>query len=104
MKAAVYRKYGPPAVIQFEEIPQPILKANEVLVKVMASTLNRTDAGFRSAEYFISRFWTGLFKPNYIILGNEFSGIIEKIGEGVTLFKPGDRVFGFNDKTCGGHG
>ncbi len=76
MKAVVYRKYGPPAVIQFEEIPQPILKANEVLVKVMASTLNRTDAGFRSAEYFISRFWTGLFKPNYIILGNEFSGII----------------------------
>lgn len=70
----------------------------------MASTLNRTDAGFRNAEYFISRFWTGLFKPNYIILGNEFSGIIEKIGEGVTLFKPGDWVFGFNDKTCGGHG
>lgn len=104
MKAAVYRKYGPPEVIQFEEIPQPILIANELLVKVMASTLNRTDAGFRSAEYFISRFWTGLFKPNYIILGNEFSGIIEKIGEGVTLFKPGDWVFGFNDRTCGGHG
>jgi NADPH:quinone reductase-like Zn-dependent oxidoreductase len=104
MKAAVCRKYGPPEVIQFEELPQPIPKANEVLVKVMASTVNRTDAGFRSAEYFISRFWTGLFKPNNIVLGNEFSGIIEKIGEGVTLFKPGDRVFGFNDKTCGGHG
>lgn len=104
MKAAVCRKYGPPEVIQFEDLPQPIPKSNEVLVKVMASTVNRTDAGFRSAEYFISRFWTGLFKPNNIVLGNEFSGIIEKIGEGVTLFKPGDRVFGFNDKTCGGHG
>ena len=104
MKAAVYTKYGPPEVIKIIELPKPIPKENEVLIKVYASTVNRTDAGFRSAEYFISRFWTGLFKPKNQVLGCEFSGVIESVGKGVKSFKTGDKVFGFNDKTCGGHG
>jgi NADPH:quinone reductase-like Zn-dependent oxidoreductase len=104
MKAAVYKKYGPPEVVTVMEIEKPIPKSNEVLLKVHSGTVNRTDAGFRSAEYFISRFWSGLFKPNQQVLGNEFSGTIEEIGSNVTLFKKGDKVFGFNDKTCGGHG
>ncbi len=104
MKAIVYTKYGPPEVAKLMEISKPIPKENEVLVKVYSSTVNRTDAGFRSAEYFISRFWTGLFKPKYQVLGCEFSGIVEEIGSRVTTFKKGDRVFGFNDKTFGGHG
>jgi NADPH:quinone reductase-like Zn-dependent oxidoreductase len=104
MKAAVYTKYGPPEVIKIIELPKPIPKDNEVLIKVYASTVNRTDAGFRSAEYFISRFWTGLFKPKNQVLGCEFSGVIESVGKGVKSFKTGDKVFGFNDKTCGGHG
>jgi len=73
------------------------------LVKVYASTVNRTDAGFRSAEYFVSRFWSGLFRPKLQILGCEFAGVIEEIGQQVTTFKKGDKVFGFNDKTFGGH-
>jgi NADPH:quinone reductase-like Zn-dependent oxidoreductase len=104
MKAVVYKKYGPPEVAHLMEVDKPIPKENEVLVKVIASTVNRTDAGFRSAEYFISRFWSGLIRPKFPILGCEFAGIIETIGTSVTQFKIGDKVFGFNDKTFGGHG
>lgn len=103
MKAAVYKKYGPPELVQVMEVAQPVPTENEVLIQVYASTVNRTDAGFRSAEYFVSRFWSGLFTPNYPILGSEFSGVVVDIGRRVKLFKPGDRVFGFNDETFGGH-
>jgi NADPH:quinone reductase-like Zn-dependent oxidoreductase len=104
MKAIVYTKYGPPEVAKLMEVPKPIPKNNEVLIKVYASTVNRTDAGFRSAEYFVSRFWSGLLRPKYQILGCEFAGVIEEIGKNVKEFKNGDKVFGFNDKSFGGHG
>ena len=104
MRAVVYTKYGPPEVAKLMQVPTPLPKDNEVLIKVYASTVNRTDAGFRSAEYFISRFWTGILRPKHQILGCEFAGIIEDIGKDVTTFRKGDKVFGFNDKTCGGHG
>jgi NADPH:quinone reductase-like Zn-dependent oxidoreductase len=104
MRAIVYTKYGPPEVAKLTEVTKPIPKDNEVLVKVYSSTVNRTDSGFRSAEYFISRFWSGLLKPKYQILGCEFSGVIEEIGKDVKDFKGGNKVFGFNDKTFGGHG
>ncbi len=103
MKAIVYTKYGPPEVAQLKEVATPLPKDNEVLVKVYASTVNRTDAGFRSAEYFVSRFWSGLLRPKFQILGCEFAGIIEAVGATVTTFKPGDKVFGFNDTSFGGH-
>lgn len=103
MKAIVYTKYGPPEVAQLTEVPKPIPNANEVLIKVCVSTVNRTDSGFRSAEYFVSRFWSGLFRPKYKILGCVYAGVVEEIGNEVTLFKKGERVFGFNDKTFGGH-
>lgn len=103
MKAIIYTKYGPPEVAKLMEVPIPIPKNNEVLIKVYATTVNRTDAGFRSAQYFISRFWSGLLKPKHQILGCEFAGKIEEIGKSVTLFKKGDKVFGYNDKTFGGH-
>ncbi len=60
MRAIVYSKYGPPEVAQLMEVPKPLPKDNELLVKVYSTTVNRTDSGFRSAEYFISRFWSGL--------------------------------------------
>lgn len=104
MKAAVYKEYGPPEVVKIMEVHKPVPGNNEVLVKVYASTVNRTDAGFRSAAYFVSRFWSGLFRPKLQILGCEFAGIIEEIGKNVTAFQKGDKVFGFNDKTFGGHG
>jgi NADPH:quinone reductase-like Zn-dependent oxidoreductase len=104
MRAIVYSKYGPPEFAKLMAVPKPFPKDNEVLVKVYSSTVNRTDSGFRSAEYFISRFWTGLLRPKYQVLGCEFAGIIEEIGRRVTTFRKGDKVFGFNDKTFGGHG
>lgn len=104
MKASVYIKYGPPEVAKLMGVPDPLPKENEILVKVYASSVNRTDSGFRSAEYFISRFWSGLLRPKCQILGCEFSGIVEQIGKAVTTFNKGDKVFGFNDKTFGGHG
>lgn len=103
MRAIVYTKYGPPEVARLMEVDKPEPKDNEVLIKVYATTVNRTDCGFRSAEYFISRFWSGLLKPKYTILGCEFAGMIDEIGKNVTAFKKGDKVFGYNDKTCGGH-
>jgi NADPH:quinone reductase-like Zn-dependent oxidoreductase len=103
MKASIYTSYGPPEVCKVIDVDKPVPKDNEVLIKVHTSTVNRTDSGFRSAEYFISRFWSGLLKPNSKILGSEFAGEIESIGQAVTLFQKGDKVFGFNDKTFGGH-
>jgi NADPH:quinone reductase-like Zn-dependent oxidoreductase len=103
MKAAIYSKYGPPEVVQILEVDKPVPKDNEVLIKVMASTVNRTDNGFRSAQYFISRFFSGLFVPKYKTLGNEFSGVIEAVGKNVSTFKTGDKVFGYNDIKFGAH-
>lgn len=103
MKAIVYTNYGPPAVAKLTSVAQPLPKANELLVKVYASTVNRTDSGFRSAEYFISRFWSGLFRPKQQILGSEFAGVVEAVGAQVNSFKVDDKVFGFNDISFGGH-
>lgn len=103
MKAIIYKQYGPPEVAYVAEVEKPVCQDNEVLIKVYASTVNRTDAGFRSAEYFVSRFWSGLIRPKYPVLGCEFAGIIEVIGKAVTTFQPGDKVFAFNANKFGGH-
>ena len=95
MKAAVHTRYGPPEVVHISEVKKPAAKDNELLVKVHATTVNRTDCGFRSGKPFFSRFLTGLVRPRGTILGNEFAGEVEATGDGVTAFAPGDRVFGF---------
>jgi len=101
MKAAIHEKYGPPEVLRVVETEVPKLKPNEVLIKVHYSTVNRTDCGFRSAEYFISRFFSGLFRPKNKVLGNEFAGEIVELGSDVSLYRTGDKVFGYNDSTFG---
>lgn len=103
MKAAQHTQYGPPEVVRIVELDKPVPKDGEILIRVYASTVNRTDSGFRSAEYIISRFWSGLFKPNQTTLGSEFAGVVESIGKNVTLFQEGDRVFGYDDVHFGGH-
>ena len=103
MKAAINTKYGSPDAVKVMEIAKPVPNRNEVLIKIHASTVNRTDCGFRSAEYIITRFWTGLVRPRKKPLGCEFAGEIEAIGENVTSWKIGDRIVGFNDKQFGGH-
>ncbi len=103
MKAIVHRQYGPPEVAVLTEVKKPTPAENEVLIKIYATTVNRTDCGFRSAQYFISRFWSGLLKPKHQILGCEFAGVVEEAGLNVTAFKQGDKVFGYNDIKFGGH-
>ena len=103
MKAAIYKNYGPPEVVSLVDFPTPALNDNQVLIKVHATTVNRTDCGFRSAEYFVSRFFSGLFKPNFPILGCEFAGNIVAIGKDVSLYHVSDRVFGYNDSKFGAH-
>ena len=103
MKASIYTRYGPPEVLQLMEVPKPIPENHEVLIKIHATTVNRTDCGFRSAQYFISRFYSGLFRPKNKTLGNEFAGVIEAIGKDVKLYNIGDKVFGYNDIKLGAH-
>lgn len=104
MKAAVYSQYGPPEIVRILEVDQPVPKESEVLVRVHVSTVNRTDCGFRSANYFIVRFWSGLLRPRVRVLGCEFAGEIIAVGNKVKNFRPGERVFGYNDVNFGGHG
>jgi NADPH:quinone reductase-like Zn-dependent oxidoreductase len=94
MRAVVYDRYGPPEVLRVEDVERPAPAADEVLVKVHATTVTRTDTGLRSAEYFVSRFVTGLRRPKQRILGSEFAGVVEEVGASVTEFEAGDRVFG----------
>jgi NADPH:quinone reductase-like Zn-dependent oxidoreductase len=95
MKAVVQDRYGPPEVLELREIDQPMPKDNEVLVKVHATTVNRTDCGFRAGRPFFVRFFTGLISPR-TVLGNEFAGDVDAVGSGVRSFAVGDRVFGYS--------
>ncbi|MCH8869471.1 MAG: NAD(P)-dependent alcohol dehydrogenase [Chloroflexi bacterium] len=103
MKAVVYTEYGSPDVLQLKEVEKPTPEDNGVLIKIHATTVNRTDCGFLRAKPFIVRFFSGLAKPRNTILGNEFAGQIEAIGKDVTSFAVGDNVFGFDGDTFGAH-
>ena len=103
MRAVVYDRYGPPEVLRIEDVPRPVPRDDEVLIEIHASTVNRTDTGLRSAEYFISRFVTGLVRPRHKIPGTELAGEVIEVGPRVTEFAVGDHVFGVSAKTAGAH-
>lgn len=96
MKAATFKKYGPPERLTVTEIEKPTPRGDELLVKVHAATVTRTDCGFLRTKPFVTRFFSGLLTPNQTILGEEFAGEIEAVGKEVTEFQVGDRVFGYN--------
>jgi NADPH:quinone reductase-like Zn-dependent oxidoreductase len=103
MRAVVYHRYGPPDVLRIEDVPQPVPAQDEVLVRVHATTVNRTDCGFRRPEPFIVRFFSGLLRPKRPILGTELAGRVEAVGAAVRDFAVGDRVFGVNAGRFGAH-
>ncbi|KFZ26717.1 MAG: Alcohol dehydrogenase [Candidatus Izimaplasma bacterium HR2] len=104
MKAVVYKKYGPPDTLQLEEVDKPIPKDNEVLIEVVASSVNVADLGMLTGKPFVVRFFSGLFKPKNPILGSDVSGIVKSIGKNVSSLKIGDEVFGdIYDSGAGGY-
>ena len=104
MKAAYYSNYGDPGkVMTVRDIEKPEPKPDEILVKVMAATVNRTDEGIVTARYVVSRLYSGLFNPKKPVSGTDFAGQIEAVGAAVIDFKIGDRIFGFNDEGLSSH-
>jgi NADPH:quinone reductase-like Zn-dependent oxidoreductase len=94
MRAVVCDRYGPPEVLRLEEVERPVPKDDEVLVKVHATSVTRTDCGVRGAEPFFTRIYTGLRRPKRRIPGMELAGVVEAVGPAVTEFEVGDEVFG----------
>jgi NADPH:quinone reductase-like Zn-dependent oxidoreductase len=94
MRAVVHDTYGPPEVLRLDEVERPTPKEDEVLVKVHATTVTRTDCGWRKPYPFFSRAFTGLRRPKHRTLGMEFAGEVKGVGSSVQEFEAGDRVFG----------
>ena len=108
MKAAVYRKYGPPDVVKIENVEKPKPKDNEVLIRIHAATVTSGDWRARTLivpKGFgpIPRLIFGFFRPRRPILGSELAGRIEAVGKAVTKFKVGDPVFAYAGLGLGCH-
>ena len=101
IKAITRTQYGSSEVLHLQSIDQPVPKANEILVRVYATTINRTDCGILYGKPFLIRAFTGLFKPSSSVPGTDFAGQVEAIGAEVKEYKIGDRVWGFNDEGLG---
>src|SRR5258706_13371549 len=101
MKAVVYDTYGPPDVLHFEDVERPAPKDEEVLIKIHATTVNRSDCHTREANrsngrvvMVLSRLVSGVRAPRQRILGSELAGVVEQAGSAVSELKVGDRVVG----------
>ena len=94
MRAVVHDRYGPPEVLRVADVKRPVPEEDEVLVRVHASTVTRSDTGLRSLEYPFSRLLTGIRRPKRTTAGMEFAGVVDEIGVAVTELRVGDEVFG----------
>ena len=108
MKAAVYRRYGPPEVVKVEHVPRPIPGPNDLLIRVRASTVSSADWRIRSLSMprgfgFVSRLVFGISAPRQQILGTELAGDIVSVGAAVRNFAVGDAVIAFRGAKLGAH-
>ena len=94
MRAVLHDRYGPPDVLRLADVEKPAPKEDEILVRIHATTVNRSDCGWRAPHPFFSRIFTGLLRPKRKILGSELAGVVEAAGPAVTRFQVGDEVFG----------
>jgi NADPH:quinone reductase-like Zn-dependent oxidoreductase len=99
MKAVVCTKYGPPEVLQLQEVEKPTPREDEVLIRVAAASINALEWHFMRADPFFIRLMGGFQKPKDPILGADVAGRVEAVGSAVTQFRPGDEVFGFGKST-----
>lgn len=103
MRAVVCSAYGPPERLEVREVERPTPSAGEVLVRVHATSVNRTDAATLHGTPFVARLATGVRRPKHPILGSEFAGRIEAVGSQVSDLTVGDDVFGFSGASFGAH-
>jgi len=103
MRAIVHDRYGGPEVLRLDEVERPVPADNEVLVRVHATTVTRTDCHIRAAKPFAWRFFAGLTRPKRRILGIELAGRVEAVGPAVSEFAVGDAVFGGSPGRFGAH-
>ena len=99
MKAAICTNYGLPEVLQIQEVSKPLPNDNQILVKIIATTINSGDVRVRSLDVkgfmkVIMRLVLGISRPRKPILGTVFSGVVKSIGDNVSKFKISDNVFG----------
>ena len=102
MRAFISEKYGPPGMLRMVEVEEPAPNADEVLVKVLAVSVNPADWHSMRGRPLFSRGTLGLLRPKHRILGVDIAGRVEAVGEDVTAFKPGDDVYGDNIGLKGG--
>ncbi len=103
MRAAVRSSYGPPETVAVRDVDQPEVGDDELLVRVGATTVNRTDCAYRSGTPALTRAASGLVRPRVQILGTEFAGVVAATGPRATGFAVGDRVFGYVEGRFGAH-
>jgi len=103
MKAVICDRYGPPDILRLEDVERPVPGPDEVLIRIRATTVNRSDCHYRLGTPPFARLFTGLTRPRHRILGSELAGDVEAVGPAVTGFTPGDAVFGVKAWTFGAH-
>jgi NADPH:quinone reductase-like Zn-dependent oxidoreductase len=103
MRAAVSASYGPPEVVRVETVAAPVAGDDELLIRVRATTVNRTDCHYRAAKPAVMRLLSGLIRPRATILGTEYAGDVVATGRRVTSARIGDKVFGYCEGKFGAH-
>lgn len=110
MKAITYSNYGPPDVLQLKDVPKPVPKDDEILIRVRAAEATKADVEMRSFKFAVKWFWLplriafGVRRPRRQILGGYFSGTVESLGKDVTQFREGDQIFGAAGLRFGAYG